>query len=161
MDIQLSQIIFQIINFGIVVGALTFLLYKPMLKALEQRALRIQEAEKAANQMISEKEKMEQTKQKMLADAKKEAANIMNEIEEKAQEREAELMKKAEQEVEVFIEEEKVKWESEKKQMIKALEQDFSDAVFQVAEKVIGASIDQKAHAKLIDQSITEVIKAL
>jgi len=38
MDIQLPQIIFQIVNFGVVVGALTYLLYKPVKKMLDERS---------------------------------------------------------------------------------------------------------------------------
>jgi len=161
MDIQILQILFQIINFGVVLAALTFLMYKPMIKALQQRSKKIEDAEKAANEMLTEKEAMEKTKQKVLSDAKKQATTIMNEVEEKAELRKQELMKKAKEEVKEFVQEEKTKWEDEKSSMLKILEKDFAKAVFQISEKVLGQSVDQKAHSKLIDQSIAEVIKSL
>ena len=41
MDIQLPQIIYQLVNFGVVFGAVTYLLYKPVQKILDERSKRI------------------------------------------------------------------------------------------------------------------------
>ena len=41
MDIQLPQIIFQLVNFGVVFGAIVYLLYKPTQKILDERAKRV------------------------------------------------------------------------------------------------------------------------
>ena len=48
MEIDISQILFQIVNFSVVLAALTFLLYKPIFKMFLERAKRIEEGQKAA-----------------------------------------------------------------------------------------------------------------
>lgn len=162
MEIQLSQILFQIINFGVVAGALTFLMYKPILKTLQNRAKKIEEGQKAAEEVIKEKEAIEVLKQKASTDAKKEAAAVMAEAKTQVDEKKKEMMAKAKDEVKAFVEEERNKWENEKAKLMKQMESEFTSAVFQVVDKVLGAGvIDAKTHSKLIDQSIKEVTKTL
>lgn len=161
MDIQLPQILFQVINFGVVFGALVFLLYKPVLKTLQQRSKKIQESQQAAEELIQQKADVEKASQKALNQAKKDAADILADAKKQADKKKEDLMSKAKAETQQFLIEEKEKWNQEKKQMIKQLEKEMSDAVFSISEKVLGESIDQKTQGKLIDQGISEVLKTL
>jgi F-type H+-transporting ATPase subunit b len=161
MDIQISQILFQIVNFGIVFVALSYLLYKPVLKTLKQRSKKIQESQQAADELIRQKEELDKTAQKALNQAKKDATELLADAKKQADKKKEELMAKAKDEVQQFLTDEREKWNQEKQQMIKQLEKEMADAVFSISEKVLGQSVDQKAQSKLIDQSIAEVLKTL
>ena len=161
MEIQFSQIIFQMITFGVVWGALTFLVYKPVLKALEQRAKKIQESQQAADELLSEREALEKLKQKAAEQSKKDAAELMAEAKKQADKKKADLFSSAKQEVQSYVEEEKEKWTQEKKQMMKQMQSEMTEAVFTISERVLKNSIDKKAQSKLIDQGIEEVLQAL
>lgn len=52
-------------------------------------------------------------------------------------------------------------WQAQKKQMSASFEKQFVDAVISTAEKVVGASLDAKAHAKLIDEELKMVLKSI
>ncbi|MEO8581001.1 MAG: F0F1 ATP synthase subunit B [Patescibacteria group bacterium] len=161
MNIQLSQILFQLINFGVVFGALLYLVYKPVLKTLHERSKKIQDSQQAAEQLIQQKAETEKMTQKSLNQAKKEATDLLAETKKLADKKKDELMSKAKTEVQQFLSDEKSKWLQEKQQMIKHLEKEMSEAVFSISEKVLGESIDTKTHGKLIDQGIAEVLKSL
>lgn len=163
MQIDILQILFQLINFGIVVGALTFLMYKPILKTLQRRAEKVAASQKAADELIKEREEIEQIKKKESAKAKQEAAKLMNEAKEQVDEKKQELLKKAKEEVKAYVADEKAKWDKEKVNLKKSMEKEFTQAVFTVTEKLVGRAdvIDTKTHGKLIDQSIDEVLKAI
>lgn len=161
MDIQVAQIIFQIINFGVVVGALTFLVYKPVIKTLQERSKKVQESQQAAEELIAERAESDKLKQKTLSQAKKEAAEIVAESKRLADKKKEGLAAKAKKEIQAYLQEEKDKWESEKKQLIKQIQSQMTDAVFAVAQKVLNESIDKKTHSKLIDQNIQEIVKSL
>ena len=64
MEINVLQIISQIVNFGVVFGALTFLLYKPMLKAIDERRKKTEDAERFAADAMKEKEELEGMKKR-------------------------------------------------------------------------------------------------
>lgn len=161
MDIQFSQILFQLINFGLVFGALSYLMYKPVLKTLKQRSTKIQESQKAADDLITQKADMDKTNQKTLTQAKKEATELLADAKKQADKKKEELMSKAKSDVQQYLTDEKEKWNQEKQQLIKQLEKEMSEAVFSISEKVLGESIDNKSQSKLIDQSIAEVLKTL
>lgn len=160
MDIQLSQIIFQIINFGVVVGALTYFLYRPILKILRDRSEKIEAAQKQAQKTLEEKEQIDAFKKKAKSDAEKQASDIIAEARESAEEQRKQLLSKAKSDAKAEIAKLKEQWEEEKTKMARSMQQDFSDAVMAVAEKVMGSVLDKKAHQKLIDQEIKNLIKA-
>ena len=157
MEIQVAQIIFQLINFGVVAGALTFLLYKPILKTLKQRSQKIAESQKAAEQILAEKDELDKVKKQELEKAKKESIKMVSEASQEAEQKKASLMSDARKEVKSYIEAEKEKWEKEKQQIKKDFQKELKDAVFLVTEKVLTKGLDEKSHGKLIDESIKQL----
>jgi F-type H+-transporting ATPase subunit b len=161
MDIQITQILFQAINFSVVLGALTFLLYKPVLKMFDERSRKIDEGQKAAQAVIKEKEELEQTRKKMENDLKKDRATVLKDAQNEASQKAQEIIAQAKKEAK----EEKAKlmtsWEKEKLALLQDSKQDMADAVFAVSAKVIGKSLDTKAQQKLIDAEIDTILKSL
>lgn len=161
MDIQLTQILFQMINFSVVLGALTFLLYKPVLKIFDERAKRIEEGQKAAAEAIKKNDELEKAKKKMESSLKKDRAKVLNEAQEEAKKKAQNILSKARKE----SKEEHAKllenWEKEKTQLLKGAKADMTDAVIAVSAKVIGKSLDSKAQQKLIDTELSSIIKSI
>ena len=161
MNIQLPQIIFQIINFSVVLGALSYLLYKPILKMLDERAERIQEAQKAATEALEEKSKVEQSARAAKQKAEHAAQVILEEAKALASTQKQELLKSAQAEAEQLLVKMKKDWQAEKEKLASEMKQDFAEAVLTVSEKVIGQKLDKKAHQTLIDDGIQAIVKSL
>lgn len=161
MDIQIPQILFQIINFGVVFGALTYFLYRPIQKILEERAQRIEEGQVAAQANLTEKQKIEELKKQSKKEAEKQAAQILDEARKDAQKTSQELVAKAQEHAKAQILKFQAEWQEQKKEMLKELKQQFAEAVIATSEKVVGASLDKKAHAKLIDEELNSLLKSL
>lgn len=161
MNIEPSQIIFQIINFGVVLGALTYLLYKPVLKIFAERAKRIEEGQKAAQKAIEQQSKIEEIKQKTEADAKKKAAQVLKEATVEADAKKVEMLEAAQVAAAAEVEKMKKAWKSEKEQLVQNIRKEVVETVIAASEKVIGKSLDAKAHSKLIDEELQNVIKTM
>lgn len=161
MDIQITQILFQAINFSVVMGALTFLLYKPVLKMFDERSQKISEGLKAAEVALKEKEELDQTRKKMESDLKKERATVLKEASEESKAQVQEIIATARKEAK----EEKAKllqaWEKEKATLMNEAKQDMASAVIAVSTKVIGETLDTKAQQKLIDTELDSILKSL
>lgn len=161
MDIQLAQIIFQIINFGVVLAALTYFIYKPVLKLLEDRRQKVAEAAKAADEVLKEKDGLEKTKAEVLLKANQKAKKIEDEIRKEAKNDAKLLLERSKEEISA----KESKFNSEltklKKEELKSMEADIKKAALSIAEKVVGASIDAKKHQKLIDEQIDQIIESL
>jgi F-type H+-transporting ATPase subunit b len=161
MDIQITQILFQAINFSVVLGALVYLLYKPVLKIFDERAQKIAEGQQAAEAAIKEKDELEQTRKKMESDLKKERANVLKTTQEEAKQQAQEIVAQAKKE----SKEERSKlvdaWQKEKAALMKESKQDMADAVIAVSAKVMGKALDIKAQQKLIDNELDSILKSL
>jgi F-type H+-transporting ATPase subunit b len=158
MDIQLPQILFQIVNFGVVAGALTFLLFKPVKKMLEERSNRVEEAQKAAELALAEKKNIDEMKKKAQKDAEKQASALLDETTKDVQARRKDLLAQAKREATAEYEKIVQAAHEERKAMVKATKEQFEEAVFAAVEKLVG-SVDKKAHAKLIDTELENVLK--
>ncbi len=161
MDIQLAQIIFQAINFGLVLFVLTRFIYKPVLKLLEDRKKKVAEAAKSSNEILQEKENLEKMKADILSKANQNAQKIENDTKNEAKKSAKTLMEKSKEELslkEAKFTEELAKL---KKDKLKSMEKELKEAAVVIAEKVLQESIDAKKHQKLIDQQIDEIIESL
>jgi len=161
MDIQLPQIIFQIVNFSVVLGALSYFLYKPIQKILDERARRVEEGQQAAQKSLTEIQQFEETKKTIKQKAEKEAVKLLEEAVTAAKERKAQLVIQAKQEATVEVERLRQAWNEEKRTSLQSMKQEFSEAVIATAEKVVGKTLDAKSHTKLIDDELSSLLKSI
>ncbi|MDH5533785.1 MAG: ATP synthase F0 subunit B [Candidatus Pacebacteria bacterium] len=161
MEIQISQIIFQAINFFVVFGALTYLLVKPIVKILDQRAQRVADAQKAASETLLEKEQIDAYKAKVKKATDKKAAEALDEAKQRATDKEKELINEAKDKAKAEIKKMTSDWKIEAKKQESKMKKEFEVAVLKAAEKVIGKSLDAKKHSALIDSELDALLKAI
>jgi F-type H+-transporting ATPase subunit b len=141
VDIQLTQIIFQVINFSIIVFVLLKFLYKPVLKVLEQRSQKIEAGILAAEKNIKSQEEMDQTINTELENARKEAAKIIADAKKSAQKEAAQILSQAKLEA-------KKQAEKEQQSMIAGLEQERANLEASYVDMVTSI-VRQLLHDKL------------
>ncbi len=158
MDIQVPQILFQIINFGVVTGVLTYLLFKPIRKMLQERTERVEQAQKAAESTLAEKKNLDEMKKKAVVDAQKQAAKIVEEAKKDAKILEKGIVDEAKKSVAQEQEKMVKQLKDEKIELSKQMRAQFISEVAAMTEKVIGQSVDQKTLAKQLDADIDAVL---
>ena len=161
MDIRLDQILFQLINFGVVFGALVYFLYKPVTKMLDERAQKVAAAEKAADETMRERSEAEAVKAKTKTLAEKEASKFLEAAKEQASALKKELSAQAKAEAKTEKDRAMKNWDDEKAAMVREMQKSFANGVYDVAEKLLGKAVDKKGHAELIDKGIKDLAKAM
>jgi len=110
LGINWALLIAQIVNFGIVAGALTFLVYRPLLNLLDQRSERIRKAMEDARKIEEQKVQVEAWRQEQMKKidvevgaffekSKKEAEVMRQQILGAAQDESLRILKKGEQQL--------------------------------------------------------------
>lgn len=161
MDIQIKQILFQIVNISVVIGALSYFLYNPILDLFEERTKKIAEGQKAAEDAIKNKEELEKAKKRMETDLKKEKAEILEEARKEAQVKAEKIVADAKKEAKATLEGLNEAWEKEKASLVKEAKKDMTDAIIAVSKKLVDKSLDSKAHMSLIDEELSEILKKI
>ena len=76
LGIELPLLLAQIVNFTIMVVILSKLMYKPLLKVLNERKKKIEEGLKFAEKAQIEEEKLEEKKKQIISEAREEVKTI-------------------------------------------------------------------------------------
>jgi F-type H+-transporting ATPase subunit b len=104
MEINIWQVLFQVVNFGVILFVLNKVLYKPVMKMLDDRAKKINEGMAAAEKNLKEAGEIEKLKKAEIAKARKDAAAILRQAEAEAKKSADEIIeagrKKAKEEAE-------------------------------------------------------------
>jgi len=157
IGIEPSQLLTQVINFLLMVILLTKLLYKPVLKALDERKKKIEESLKLAEEIKLEADKNEKKRQEIINKSKQEAKQIIEEAKKTAKQVEAEIIMKAHNEAEMIIEKGKKDIEGEREQMEKQLRNKTIEIASEMAEKVIGMVLSDRDHHKIINNKLKDL----
>lgn len=160
MEIHVAAILMQMLNFGIVAAALTYLLLKPVRKILDDRARKTAEGQAAAEAAMAEKAKIGELKEVAQKEAKQEAKAVLSEARQEAEQRKQELLAEVEQEVSTARAKKLQEVTREKEAEIAAFRENLESAIIAITEKLLGEAIDTKKHAKLIDQGLEEIKSA-
>lgn len=156
MEINIYQILFQILNFGVVMFILNKVLYKPVMKMLDERAKKINEGMSQAEKNLKAGEEIEKTKKAEISKARKEASSIIAAAESDARRKADEIIKKAH---------DKAKEEVAKMTTAAEKELDNARAKLQKEAVSIAAAMAKKAlegalTAKEVDAITSKMLKA-
>ncbi len=159
LGISPNLLITQIVNFIILLVLLRVLLYKPMLNMLNSRKQKIQESLEYAEQVKRDAANQQKDFERKLEDQRREmqaSAQAASQVGEK--EREA-ILAQAREEARKLVEQAKGQIEYERRQMMADLHDEVVRLSLLAAQKVIGQSLDDKAHRQLVSDFIAQADK--
>lgn len=157
MEIRWAQILFQVLNFGIIFFVLNRFVYKPVLKMLDERAGKIKDGLQAAEKNLQIQDELEEKQklaevtsrndaQKIVADAKKEAKELLRKAEEQAKVEAKKVLAKEREAFEASVSKSKEDFKKE-----------ASEIVAQATEAVLRGNLTLKLQQDLIDKQINEL----
>jgi F-type H+-transporting ATPase subunit b len=132
------------------------LVYKPVLKMLDERRARIQEGLSAADRGREQAIEAERQAQEQIAAARREGQDIVANAQQIAQRLQEEGRAQALAQQETMLERARSEIQLERDAAIDSLRREFADLTISAAEKVIGQSLDRTAHQRLIEQALSE-----
>lgn len=153
LGINGKSLIFQIINFSILLSVLTFFVYRPLAKVVEARRKKIELGIKGGEQAETMLKEAEQQKQATIHEGEKSAVAIMQKAENEGQKRSQEIVQGAEKKGQ-FIVEEALALAARKKQ--EEMDNMMKEARSLIREGIVKTvELDPKmVDEKLIDQAI-------
>jgi len=157
MEIRIGQLIFQVVNFAILLFLLNKFLYRPILRILEERAARIKEGLEAAEKSIAEKAKLEEKKKKMLVDAEKQSNVILQQAQDRAKKVEKEIVAQAKKEAEKLVQKEQRLLLAKIDQDRSKLQRQVADLVVDTTQAVLEKSLTQKEQKAIINRQIAYI----
>lgn len=161
MEIKLYQLLFQIINFGILLFIMVKFLYKPILKILDQRSERIDAGLLAAQQNLDDREHLEALKKAELLKAEKEAAKIIEAAKVDAQKVTTDLLAQAKHQAELIMEKEERTFKARLDAEEKHFSQRLSSLVTLTTKTVLKDALTPEQQRLIIEYQVKQLPKVL
>jgi len=156
LGINLPQLIAQIANFAILFFVLRLTLFKPILKMLDERKVKIAEGLNAAEAARAEAALAQANIQGQLETARKEGQELVANAQGIAARIQAEAREQAAKDREAALERARAEIELERDRAISELRREFADITVSAAEKVINQSLDRQSHQRIIDETLAQ-----
>jgi F-type H+-transporting ATPase subunit b len=156
LGINVPLLITQLISFLILLAALYFLLYKKILKMLDDRAQRVKESMEQADSVKNQSARAEEEVKKQLQIASQRGQELIAQATQTSDEIRAKAQDLAKQDTEVLIEKARQAIKTERDSAVDELRQEFAELTILAASKVVGESLDKASHKKLIDKVLAE-----
>ncbi len=150
LGINVTWLLAQVVNFGLLLFLLWVIAYKPVLKMLNERKQKIQESLEYAESVKKQAAEQQKEFEQRIAEARREAqaaAAIAAQAGEK--EREA-ILAQARADARKLVEQAKEQIEHERKQMLAELRQEVVQLSLLAAQKAVSQSLDEQAHRRLV-----------
>jgi len=156
LGIDLPQLLAFVINFFLLLGLLTLVLYKPITRMLDERAGKIKESLDQAERMKEEMARAEESVKAQIEAGRKEGMAIVAQASQTGNRLKEEARAEARKEAEALIARARAEIAMEREESFNQLRREFADLAVLAAEKVIEQSLDKKAHQQLIDKVLQE-----
>lgn len=158
LGIDYKLLISQVVNFFLLFFILKKLLYKPILKLLDERRKKIAETLDNAAKLREELEKTEVQRKKMLADVRREGEIILKKQKDLAEVKREEMIEKAREEARKVTEEARKQLNQEKESMIKDVSKRVSELSISLTQKMLG-DLDNETQHKVLEGMIKNLGK--
>jgi F-type H+-transporting ATPase subunit b len=152
-----GTVIVELITFLIMLAILARYVYPEIVKLAEARQLAIAQQLKEAEQARAEAEQQLKDAAVKLEDARKTAQSVIDAATKSGEQLRQELKQKAEEESKRTVEAARKEIEAERERAIQSVRNEVAGLVVAATEKVIGETLDDDKHRRLIDKAIQEV----
>jgi F-type H+-transporting ATPase subunit b len=159
IGIDWQVLLAQFVNFAILFGLLTVVLYKPMRRMLDERSNRIKESMDQVEQIKEQMAKTEEQVKLQMDTARREGQDILAQAAQMGERLKEEAKGEARQEAEVIVARARTEIERERDQAIDEVKREFVDLAIRAAEKVVHESLDREKHRRLIEEVLEQAPK--
>jgi F-type H+-transporting ATPase subunit b len=156
-----GTVIVELITFLVMLAVLARYVYPEIVKVAEARQRAIAEQLRESEKARAEAEARLKDAEAKLSDARKTAQQVIDAASKSGEQLRQDLRTKAEEEAKRIAEAARKEIEVERDRAVQTVRDEVASLVVSATEKVIGETLDEQKHKKLIDRAIEEAAGGL
>lgn len=154
LNIDIIQILLHMLNFVILAGGLTFLLYKPVVKFMDERRQQFAEEEAKNKADAEENERLHEEFEKKIRLADIEVSERKKLLEKEYAEISAEYIKDAKEKAAAIINAAEVEAEERKEHILESVQTEIGELVVSATQKLLSDTVTPERNSALYDEFI-------
>jgi F-type H+-transporting ATPase subunit b len=157
LGINVVGLVAQIINFSLLMLLLYAVLYKPVIRVLDQRSERIRESMRQADEVKTLLERTKQDHAEAMARARSEAQAVIAQALAEGERVRRASIDDAKREADILLERAHAQIVRDTEEASRSLRAEVADLALTAAGRVVGRSFDEAAHFRLIDDVLRDL----
>ncbi|MFP4589154.1 MAG: F0F1 ATP synthase subunit B [Candidatus Acetothermia bacterium] len=147
----------NLVNFGLLVGILSWLLYRPAREFMEKRREKISSRIASAKDREEEASELVEERAEELREARRRAQQIIENAEETAQQIKEKGTRQAEEEAERIIKKAREEAQRERERVREELREEYLDAALLGAKAILSREVNEEDHRRMVDSLFAEL----
>jgi F-type H+-transporting ATPase subunit b len=156
LGIHFGMLIAQAANFLILLVILRLLLYRPVMRMLEERRQKIQESLKQADTLRAEAAAAQAEYDRQLEEARRQSQQALTRAAQASEAAREEIIARAQKEAQAIVDRARQEIALEREQALAELRREVADLSVMVSRKVIGEAIDEGTQRRLISEFLAK-----
>ena len=156
-DINLVGLVFQVINFVLLLYLLNRFLFKPLLARMDERSEKISKGLEDAESAARDRELARAEREAAVSEARKEAAEMLASANKIATDTRNEILSEARAEAEKLTARARDEITAEKEKAVAELRAQVADLALSAAGKLIRSEMDGPTQRRLVEEFLAEV----
>ncbi len=152
LTIDWATIAFQAINFLVLAGALYYLVFRPVMKSVQERRAEKQEMMRQIREDRQEAERLQHRLKDRLSDAEEEADEIIKEAQKRAEAERQRMLEDVEQDVEEMLVDAREDVQQIRYQAVDEFHDELIDAILDIGTEMIRQAAPPEMHDALVAQ---------
>ncbi len=160
LGLNWNDFLWHTVNFIVLIFLISRFLYKPIVGLLDERRERIRESLEAAERARAEAERSDRERENLLAETRREIQEMLTNAQQMAARIQDDARTQATEDARRIVEAAQREAEAERATAMADLRREVAGLAVLAAERVIGQSMNDKAHRKLVDDFLAETATA-
>jgi F-type H+-transporting ATPase subunit b len=156
-DINLVGLVFQVINFLLLLYLLNRFLFKPLLARMDERTAKIEKGLEDAETAARDRELARAEREAAVSEARKEAAEMLARSNKIAEDTRNEILTEARSEAEKVTQRAREEINAEKEKAMSELRAQVADLALEAAAKLVRSDMNATTQRRLVEEFLAEV----
>ena len=152
LNIDFVQVLLHLLNFVILAGGLTLLLYKPVLKFLNERKARYEALEEQNRAAAEESERLQRAYATRITDAEAEIEALRQKAERESADAAKAYLDAAKEKANAILAAAEEEAEARRAQILDSAQTEIGELVLEAAQKLLSDTADEQRTAALYDE---------
>jgi len=157
LGLNLPGFLWHTANFLLLLFLLSRILYKPVIKILDERAEKIRESMERAEQLRLQSERDEQERIAQMDEARRQVQTMLGQASQMAEQVKAEARQAAQEEARRIVERAQAEAAAEHERALSELRQQVADLSILAAERVVRSNLDSQANRRIVEEFLAEL----
>jgi F-type H+-transporting ATPase subunit b len=157
LGLNLPGFLWHTANFLLLLFLLSKVLYRPIVKILDERAERIRESMERAEQIRVQSEQDEKARLAQMDDARRQVQAMLTQATAMAEQVKAEARQAAQDEARRIVERAQAEATAERDQAMAELRQQVAEISILAAERVVRSNLDSQANRRIVEEFLAEL----